>query len=48
MGQLTYNFRQLDIDEHIFYHNADWKAFYGDIKEELLPSVTCLNCRDIW
>ena len=39
MGKLAYDSKQPEIDESIFHHNADWKEFYGDVKEELPPNM---------
>ena len=39
MGKLAYDSRTPDIDESIFYRNADWKEFYGDVTEELPPNM---------
>jgi hypothetical protein len=43
MGRLTYDSKCPNIDEHIFHHNADWKEFYGDVEEELPPSMPKLR-----
>ena len=34
-----YDSKQPNINESIFHHNADWKEFYGDVKEELPPNM---------
>jgi hypothetical protein len=39
MGRLAYDSKRPDIDETVFYHNADWKEFYGDVEEELPPNM---------
>jgi hypothetical protein len=39
MGRLAYDSKRPDIDETVFYHNADWKDFYGDVEEELPPNM---------
>jgi hypothetical protein len=39
MGKLAYDLKCPEIDERIFHHNADWKEFYGEIKEELPPNM---------
>ena len=39
MGCLTFDPKAPDINEQHFYNNANWKEFYGDIKEELLPNM---------
>jgi hypothetical protein len=37
--RLAYDSKRPDIDETVFYHNADWKEFYGDVEEELPPNM---------
>jgi hypothetical protein len=39
MGEFVYDSKRPEIDESIFHHHADWKEFYGDIKEELPPNM---------
>ena len=35
MGRLSFDLKAPEIKEH----NADWREFYGDVKEELLPNM---------
>jgi hypothetical protein len=40
MGRLAFDSKRPDIDERIFHpQQADWKEFYGDVHEELLPNM---------
>ena len=39
MGKLAYGLRTPEVDESAFNNNADWKDFYGDVKEELPPKM---------
>ena len=39
MGHLAFDPKAPDINEQHFYHNADWKEFYGNVEEELPPNM---------
>ena len=39
MGCLAFDPKAPDINEQHFYSNANWKEFYGDVKEELPPNM---------
>jgi hypothetical protein len=39
MGCLVYDSKCPDINKRIFNPNADWKEFYGDVKEKLPPNM---------
>jgi hypothetical protein len=39
MGKLTFYSQTPTINETFFYHNANWKDFYGDVEEELPPNM---------
>ena len=39
MGHLAFNPKAPDINEQHFYNHADWKEFYGNVEEELLPNM---------
>ena len=39
MGSLAFDPTAPAINEQHFYSNADWKEFYGDVKEELPPNM---------
>ena len=39
MGHLAFDLKAPEIQEQHFHNNVDWKEFYGDIEEELLPNM---------
>ena len=39
MGKLVYDSKTPGVDESAFNNNADWKDFYSDVTEELLPNM---------
>jgi hypothetical protein len=39
MGRIVYDPKDVPVNEDAFASNADWKDFYGDVREELLSKM---------
>ena len=50
-GRIVFDSKNPEIDERAFNSDADWRDFYGDVKEELPPNMpeprgksVCISC----